>query len=203
MSAPENPADHLWRQYGDMFQRFDDLTLARWLVQTLGHFNGGLWRYSHPLVGAYKLAAQTGHQRQIWLKRLVDFPNPFTTAECCRSPLLPLVTRDVVESGLICMHCNETALPLTELPEELQSPLKQWSKGYGKIHRVAHLEGTERESIENYDEALDDAAERAAELLKQAVSRVFPRLLEVFPTVVWEDHDECLEVRPEDLVLGA
>ncbi len=118
MSSPENPTDRLWGHYSALFQRFDDLTLARWLVQTLGHFNGGIWRYSHPLVGAYKLAAQTGHQRQIWLKRLVDIPNPFPLAECCRSPLFPLITRDVVESGLICMNCNETALPLADLPED-------------------------------------------------------------------------------------
>ena len=28
-----------------------------------------------------------------------------------------------------------------------------------------------------------------------------PPLLEVYPAVIWEDQDECLEVRPEDVVL--
>lgn len=203
MSNSQNPADRLWQQYGALFQRFDDLTLARWLVQTLAHFNGGLWRYSHPLVGAYKLAAQTGHQRQVWLKRLVDFPNPFTTAECCRSPFFPLVTRDVVESGLICMHCNETALTWSEIPSDIQPLLERWSKDYSQIHRVAHLEGAERAAVGNFDDALDDAADQAAKSLKKAVADVFPTLLDVYPAVVWEDHDECLEVRPEDVVTSS
>ena len=200
MSSTENAADRLWVHYGAMFQRFDDLSLARWLVQTVGHFNGGLWRYSHPLVGAYKLAAQTCHQRQIWLKRLVEIPNPFLAAECCRAPLLPLVTRDVVESGLICMHCNETAVPLTDLPAEMREMLTDWSNRYGKIHRVAHLEGAEKAAVGDFEDALDDAAERAIQSLTAAAEGVFPKLLELYPAVVWEDHDECLEVRPEDLV---
>lgn len=199
MSSTENAADRLWLHYGTIFQRFDDLTLARWLVQTLGHFNGGLWRYSHPLVGAYKLAAQAGHHRQLWLKRLVEIPNPFLAAECCRAPLLPLVTRDVAESGLICMHCSETAVPLPELPGDAREQLTLWSQGYGEIHRVAHLEGAEKAAITNYDDALDDAAEGAIQSLGKAAEIIFPRLLETFPAVVWEDHDECLEVRPEDL----
>jgi hypothetical protein len=28
-----------------------------------------------------------------------------------------------------------------------------------------------------------------------------PALLEFYPAVVWEDQDECLEVRPEDVQL--
>jgi len=200
MSSADNAADRLWVHYGALFQRFDDLTLARWLVQTLGNFNGGLWRYSHPLVGSYKLAAQAGHQRQIWLKRLVEIPNPFLAADCCRAPLFPLVTRDVVESGLICMHCNETAVSLADLPGETRDLLTQWSNNYGKIHRVAHLEGAEKAAVGNYDDALDDAAERAILSLGTAAEGLFPKLLETFPAVAWEDHDECLEVRPEDQI---
>ncbi|HAV63145.1 MAG TPA: hypothetical protein DCY13_12365 [Verrucomicrobiales bacterium] len=200
MTSPNHPADRLWSQYGVLFQRFDDLSLARWLVQTLGHLNGGLWPYSHPLVGAYKLAAQGANQRQIWLKRLVDIPNPFGGAECCRSPLLPLVTRDVAESGLICMHCNETVMPLDDLPRELRGHLREWATGYARIHRVAHLDGPEKSAVGDFDQALDDAADRATESLRRARDQIFPRLLDQFPSVIWEDHDECLEVRPEDLV---
>jgi hypothetical protein len=203
MSSPDNPADRLWQQYGLLFQRFDDLTLARWLVQTLGIFAGGLWPYSHPLVGAYKLAAQTGHQRQVWLKRLVDIPNPFMMADCCRSPLLPLATRDVVESGLICMHCNETAVAFTDLPTDIQTTLKAWSDEYGKIHQVAHLEGAAKAALGDFDDALDAAADQASRSLRRAVERVFPQLLDQYPAVIWEDHDECLEVRPEDLLVEA
>ena len=202
MSSSEQPADRLWNQYGSLFRRFDDLTLGRWLVQTLAHLNGGNWRYSHPLVGCYKLAAQTGHQRQIWLKRLVELPFSFTIAECCRAPLLPLVTRDVVESGLICIHCNETAVAFGDLPAGLGAPISRWANDYAAIHRIAHLEGAEKTAVGSFDDALDDAADQAIISLKHASLELFPLLLDHYPAVVWEDHDECLDVRPEDLDAG-
>jgi hypothetical protein len=27
-----------------------------------------------------------------------------------------------------------------------------------------------------------------------------PKLLDFYPAVIWEDQDECLEVRPEDIM---
>src|SRR6185369_16236310 len=104
----DSPLDTLWKEYGRVFADFDDLTLARWLAQTLGQLEGKSWRLSHPLVGAYRLAAQLGHDRQIWFKRLATPPAAYVESSCCRAPLLPLLTRDVRESGLICQHCNET-----------------------------------------------------------------------------------------------
>ncbi|HEY4952874.1 MAG TPA: hypothetical protein VII71_05770, partial [Verrucomicrobiae bacterium] len=58
------PIDLLWKEYGRAFADFDDLTLARWLAQTLGQFEGRAWRHTHPLVGAYRLAAKIAHDRQ-------------------------------------------------------------------------------------------------------------------------------------------
>jgi len=68
------PLDLLWKEYSVAFKDFDDLTLARWLAQTLGQLEGKVWRSSHPLVGAYRLAAQLGHERQVWHKRLATPP---------------------------------------------------------------------------------------------------------------------------------
>src|ERR1035437_6976569 len=51
----DSPLDSLWQEYGRTFRDWDDLTLARWLAQTLGQFEGRAWRLSHPLVGAYRL----------------------------------------------------------------------------------------------------------------------------------------------------
>ena len=65
----ESPLDSLWKEYGRAFQDWDDLTLARWLAQTLGELEGRAWRLSHPLVGAYRLGAQLAHDRQILLAR--------------------------------------------------------------------------------------------------------------------------------------
>ena len=59
---PESPLDLLWKEYGLVFHEFDDLTLARWLAQTLGQLAGKTWRLSHPLLGAYRLGAQIGHE---------------------------------------------------------------------------------------------------------------------------------------------
>src|SRR5947199_8232094 len=109
----------LCKEYARVFHDCDDLTLARWLAQTLGQLEGRAWRLSHPLLGAYRLAAQIAHERQIWLKRLARPPAAYTEAPCCRAPLLPLLTRDVLESGLVCQHCSGTAASFEELPAEL------------------------------------------------------------------------------------
>ena len=72
---PDSRLDQLWKEYSLVFQDFDDLTLARWLAQTLGQIEGRVWRASHPLLGAYRLAAQLAHERQVWLKRLAMPPH--------------------------------------------------------------------------------------------------------------------------------
>ena len=55
-----SPLDSLWQEYARVFRDWDDLTLGRWLAQTLGQLEGRAWRLSHPLVGAYRLAAKIG-----------------------------------------------------------------------------------------------------------------------------------------------
>ncbi|MEI7535426.1 MAG: hypothetical protein WCK57_13745, partial [Verrucomicrobiae bacterium] len=57
-TTSNSPLDSLWTEYGRTFATWDDITLARWLAQTLGQLEGRVWRLSHPLVGAYRLAAQ-------------------------------------------------------------------------------------------------------------------------------------------------
>src|SRR5437764_14844165 len=112
---PESPLDKLWQEYGRVFHDFDDLTLARWLAQTLGQLKGRAWRLSHPLLGAYRLAAQIAHDRQTWLKRLATPPAAYRDATCCRAPLLPVLTRAVPESWAVCQHYSATAAPSEEI----------------------------------------------------------------------------------------
>ncbi len=197
----EAPLDKLWREYGDVFEDFDDLTLARWLAQTLGQLQGRVWRSSHPLVGAYRLAAQVAHDRQIWLKRLATAPRDYTDSTCCRAPLLPLITRDVIEQGLVCQHCNGTAIAFDDIPAEVQKQLREWSEKYTPIHQVAHWDDRQQKRSGNYDRALEDAATEAERLLATAGTKLAPALLEFYPAVLWEDQDECLDVRPEDITL--
>ncbi len=197
----ESPLDRLWDEYGEVFHDFDDMTLARWMAQTLGQLQGLVWRLSHPLLGAYRLAAQIAHQRQIWLKRLATPPSAYPEAACCRAPLLPLLTRDVLESGLVCQHCSDTAVPFEELPEQLQSSLRKWAEEYAKAHAVAHWDDRQRKSVSNYDRAFEDAATQAEKLLTMLATEIAPKLAEFYPAIVWEDQDECLEVRPEDISL--
>src|SRR5204863_7467749 len=134
---PESPLDKLWQEYGRVFQDFDDLTLARWLAQTLGQLEGRAWRLSHPLLGAYRLAAQIAHDRQIWVKRLVTPPAAYLEAPCCRAPLLPLLTRDVLESGLVCQNCSATAVPFEEISAEIQSIVNLCAEEYAPVDAVA------------------------------------------------------------------
>lgn len=197
----ESPLDLLWKEYGRVFQDFDDLTLARWMAQTLGQFEGKAWRLSHPLLGAYRLAAQLAHERQIWFKRLSTPPPAYPESPCCRAPGLPLLTRDLRETGLICQHCSETLVPFEEIPPLLRNELQIWAEQYAPVHAVAHWEEEQRKSASNYEQAYETAAGQAERLLAVAGTKLAPRLLEFYPAVVWEDQDDCLEVRPEDVTL--
>lgn len=198
-SNPESPLDLLWKEYSAAFQDFDDLTLARWLSQTLGQLEGKVWRLSHPLLGAYRLGAQLGHDRQVWFKRLATQPPAYTESPCCRAPMLPLLTRDVRETGLICQHCSDTLVAFEDIPAGVRSDLDTWAAQYAPVHAVAHWDDRQRRSAGNYDRAYDNAAREAEALLARAGSQLAPRLLEFYPAIVWEDQDECLEVRPEDV----
>jgi hypothetical protein len=195
----DSPLERLWSEYAEVFREFDDLTLARWMSQTLSQLQGRLWRFSHPLLGAYRLASQVAHERQIWLKRLANAPASYAEAPCCRAPMLPLFTRDIVDSGLVCQHCANTAVPFEDLSPEVQALLQAWSEKYKPIHAVAHWDDDQRKSAGDYDRAFDQAAAEAEKLLVQAGRDLLPRFLETYPALVWEDQDECLEVRPEDI----
>ena len=197
----ESPLDLLWKEYGVFFRDFDDLTLARWMAQTLGQFEGRAWRLSHPLLGAYRLASQLAHERQIWFKRLATPPPAYAESTCCRAPNLPLLTRDVREAGLICQHCNETLIGFEEIPEGIRAELEDWAGRYAPVHAVAHWDDAQRKTSGDYDRAFERAAKQAEQLLAQGGGQLARGLLEFYPAVVWEDQDECLEVRPEDITL--
>lgn len=197
----DEPLDRLWKEYEAVFSDFDDLTLARWMAQTLGQLEGRVWRLSHPLVGAYRLAAHHAHDRQIWHKRLASPPRAYAEAPCCRAPLLPLFTRDVYESGLICQHCGEACVPFDELADEWKPPFREWAEHYATVHAVAHWEDDQRQRCADYDQEFEKAADEVERLLGVAGHDLAPRLLELYPAVIWEDQDECLEVRPEDVPL--
>jgi hypothetical protein len=115
--------------------------------------------------------------------------------------MLPLLTRDVHEAGLICQHCSETLVPFEEIPTGLQGELEAWSAEYAPVHAVAHWDDRQRKTAGDYDHAYESAAEEAERLLAQAGRQLAPKLLEFYATAVWEDQDECLEVRPEDVQL--
>jgi hypothetical protein len=193
------PEDQLWKEYALAFRDWDDLPLARWLAQTLGQLAGRSWRVSHPLLQSYRLAAQLAHDRQIWFKRLATPPAAYRESPCCRAPMLPVLTRDVKDTGLICQHCTETLVPFEDLPEELRPALEQWANEYGPIHQVAHWDDARQKATPSYDRAYENAAQQAERMLARAGYQLAPQLLEFYPAVVWEDHDECLEVRPEDI----
>jgi len=198
----DSPLDRLWKEYGQSFRDFDDLSLARWCAQTLGQLQGRAWRLSHPLVGAYRLAAQLAHDRQIWLKRLVNTPAGYVEASCCRAPLLPLFSRDIAESGLICQHCGEIAVAFEDIADDSWRALvRKWAHRYHPVHQVAHWDDKQRKKTRDYDKAYEDAAQQAEKILSDAAHDLVPTLLEHYPAIVWEDQDECLEVRPEDVAL--
>ena len=168
--------------YSQAFRDFDELTLARWLAQTLGQLGGKAWRLSHPLVGAYRLAAQVAHENHIWLQRLVTTPAAYSTSPCCRAPMLPLLTRDVRDAGLVCQHCSETACALMdEIPVSVRSEIGEWAARYSAVHAVAHWDDSQRKASGDYDHAFETAAEEAERLLAEAGRVIAPKLLEFYP----------------------
>ncbi len=191
--------DELWEEYKAPFLEFDDISLARWLSQTLGQMEGRVWRMSHPLVSAYRAAAEIGNERDIWNKRLATLPHAFSPAECCRAPLLPLFTRDVVNSGLMCQHCGGTAVEFADIPKALREKIEEWAEDYGNVHAIAHYDESQMRSVGNYDEAFEKAATDAESYLRQAAMELLPKFLDVYPAILWEDQDECLEVEPKDI----
>jgi hypothetical protein len=199
MAERPHPEDLLWKEYATAFHDWDDMTLARWLAQTLGQLAGKSWRSSHPLVGAYRLAAQLAHDRQVWFKRLATPPVAYCESPCCRAPFLPLLTRDVRESGLLCLHCNGTLVAFEDIPKEHHQAIDQWAAEYQPVHQVAHWDAERQQSTPNYDQAYESAAQDAERILSVAGFKLAPGLLDAYPAIVWEDHDECLEVRPEDI----
>ena len=192
--------ERLWQNYAGVFRQFDDLTLARWMSQTLSQLQGQLWQMSHPLVASYRLAAMVAHDRQVWHQRLVAVPPDFPVTECCRAPLLPMVTRDVLENGLVCLHCNGTAVAIEDIGEPAES-LAAWAETYAPVHGVAHWDDVRRAAHENYDLAYEEAATESEKQLARLGLDLAPPLVELYPAVVWEDQDECLQVRPEDIVI--
>ena len=92
-------------------------------------------------------------------------------------------------------------MPFDELPIELRVILEPWAKEYEPIHAVAHWDDRQRKRVGNYDGAYENAAQSAEKLLSIAGRDLAPKLLDSYATVIWEDQDECLEVRPEDVRL--
>ena len=195
----DDELNRLWDEYQLPFSQFDDHTLARWMSQTLGQLEGGIWRLSHPLLGAYRVAAEQGNERQIWLKRLANPPSSFPPAECCRAPLMPVFSRDVLNSGLICQHCGATAVELSELPQTLHGGIRAWAEEYALVHAVAHYDEERMRELDDYDEAFEMAASQAEALWRRAALELLPPLLDYYPLLLWEDQDECLEVEPKDI----
>ena len=75
-------------------------------------------------------------------------------------------------------------------------------KGYKLTHvinitDVGHL----TDDADAGEDKLEKAAQSAERLLGQVAQTLAPKLLEVYGAVLWEDQDECLEVRPEDVPL--
>ena len=90
-------------------------------------------------------------------------------------------------------------MPFEEISADVREEIKKWANEYEPVHAVAHWEDRQRKSVANYDRAYEDAALSAERLLELAGRDLAPKLLTSYPSVIWEDQDECLEVRPEDV----
>ena len=76
-----------------------------------------------------------------------------------------------------------------------------WAGVYEPVHEVAHWDDRQRKSVSDYNHAYEKAAKEAEGILFQMGKVLAPRMLDHYPAVIWEDQDECLEVRPEDVTV--
>jgi len=186
------PLDLLWKEYSQVFREFDDLTLARWLAQTLGQIQNKAWRLSHPLLGAYRLASQVAHERQIWFKRLANPPQAYAESPCCRAPMLPLLTRDVRDAGLICQHCSDTLTAVRRDPRafaggvgRLGSPIWTGPCRSTLGRPSAQKQRRLRSGLRKGGEEAERLLARAGNIMLPNYSRRMPRLYGRIRTSVW------------------
>jgi len=99
------------------------------------------------------------------------------------------------------MHCHATLISFSEIPTEHRLALDQWAAAYHPVHQVAHWTEDRQKAVPSYEQAYENAAQNAESMLVRAGSILAPAMLDICPSVIWEDHDECLEVRPEDIHL--
>ena len=92
-------------------------------------------------------------------------------------------------------------MPFEEIPAELRAEIEAWAQQYEPVHAVAHWDDRQRKRAGNYDRAYENAAEDAERLLARAGHELAPKLLNSYAAAIWEDQDECLEVRPEDVAV--
>ena len=108
-----------------------------------------------------------------------------------------------MDTNAILARQPEVALvdeyPHTNVPGSER--LKRWAEEYAPVHDVAHWDDARQRSVRDYDAEYENAAKRAERLLGRLGREMAPLFLELYPAVIWEDQDECLEVRPEDIPL--
>lgn len=189
----------LWQEHTRALKSWDDLSLARWLSQTLGQLHERCWRASHPLVVAYRLGATVAHQRDLWNRRSLSFNHNYQAASCCGAPSIPFISFEVCTHGVYCSCCGEVLARLEDLAPALAAKFRDWGRAYDPIHQVAHWTDPERKQCGDYDKALDLSCERAAPLLARMGYQLAPSFLPIYSAVFWEDADNCLDVIPEDI----
>jgi hypothetical protein len=190
----------LWREHARALKSWDDLLLSRWLNQMLGHLHEVCWRASHPLVVSYRLGATVAYQRDIWNRQTFSVNSNYQVAACCGAPCIPFVSFEVCTHGIYCSCCGEVLETLEDMPNPIANVFRRWGKTYDVFHQVAHWTEEEQKRCSDYDTALDKATQGALPLLGELGYQLAPRLLARFPSVMWEDADNCLDIIPEDII---
>jgi hypothetical protein len=190
----------LWQEHARTLRSWDDLSLARWLNQTLGQLYEHCWRASHPLVVAYRLGATVANQRDLWNRRTFSLNTNYPSASCCGAPTIPFISFEVCSHGLYCSCCGDILLTVEDLSPSLAVSFRKWGSSYERLHQVAHWTDEERRRCGDYDKALDQAADQASPLLARLGYQLSPKALSIYPAIFWEDADNCLDIIPEDVV---
>ena len=90
-------------------------------------------------------------------------------------------------------HCGQQMVALDKIKnQQLVEKLSQGAESSAPIHAVAYWGEWRRKSQDQYEHVFDEATQKSEAQLSY---------FDDFPLVIWDDQDECLQVRPEDIQL--
>ncbi len=193
-------------EYHAVFDHLSNEKLLEHETDLLNIFKGQSVRLSHPMIKYFQMLTAVCADRDLLTpKNAQKFPKEFPLASCCCGPAIGILTPFVHKAGLICLHCQETLVPLEDFPQWLREVCESWGSNYEKWSSVVRWNQEQQARAEKMSgkpigAIYEDSYFQCKDLLKKEAAEIVPGFLEHYPSVVWQDFDPAFNIRPEDIV---